>query len=210
MIGEVFGRLAVIEKAESKKYIGKKPISMSRWVCQCECGNQPTVFGRALRSGATKSCGCWRKDHPNYFLHGHTRRGKPSRTYHTWNSMKQRCSDPSIPNWHNYGGRGIKVCKRWLDFRNFLADMGEKPVGLTLERNDNERGYSPSNCRWATYKEQHRNSRQTHKITYKGKTLCVTDWAILLHIDRNVLFNRLRRGWTIDRLFAPRVFKRKL
>ena len=104
---------------------------------------------------------------PNY-KHGHrSKYGKTSPTYNSWRDMKTRCLNSNCPDYKNYGGRGIKVCERWMDFTNFLADMGEKPEGLTLDRINNDGNYEPGNCRWATWKEQRRNQRKfDHKTQY--------------------------------------------
>jgi len=100
------------------------------------------------------------ESNPNY-KHGHSlRNGKESPTYQSWRHMKYRCLNPNCSDYKNYGGRGIKVCERWMDFTNFLADMGEKPEGLTLDRINNDGNYEPGNCRWATWKEQRQNQRK--------------------------------------------------
>src|SRR6266849_4946256 len=100
----------------------------------------------------------------------------PTRTYMAWLSMRKRCMNPRNKYFHRYGGRGIKVCKRWDNYSLFLSDMGEVPSGLTLDRKNNDGNYEPGNCRWATKKEQSHNSSRAKKITFGGKTLCVREW----------------------------------
>jgi hypothetical protein len=134
------------------------------------------------------------------FKHGAASRSGLTPTYRIWRDMKSRCSNPNRKDYRYYGGRGIKVCERWLEFSNFLADMGERPEGLTLERKDNNLGYSKENCRWATRAEQNLNSRNNRNITYAGKTLCIRQWALNLGIREATIRNRLDRlGWSIDR-----------
>ena len=124
-----------------------------------------------------------------------------TRTYQSWINMKQRCYYPDHNRYHIYGARGITVCKRWLNsFENFLEDMGERPKGLTLERKDNEKGYSPENCKWATVKEQCNNRRNNTVIKYKGLSLTISQWADKLNIKLGTLQRRYQRGWGVNRL----------
>jgi hypothetical protein len=149
--GDRFGRLVVIERVPS----AYNP----RYLCQCDCGEVRVVFGGNLRYGISQSCGCLRQElltAPR--KHGMSERG--NRTYQSWMSMKNRCSNPQWHAYERYGGRGITVCARWLGpdgFVNFFADMGERPPEMTLDRIDVDGNYTPSNCRWATPLEQRHN-----------------------------------------------------
>jgi hypothetical protein len=128
-----------------------------RWVCKCDCGNESTVRTAALRNGNTGSCGCWKRE---VLPAATTKHGLSTHPlYATWKGMRNRCNNPRAPRYKDYGGRGIAVCKRWDKFQNFLADMGERPPGTTLDRKNNDRGYSKRNCRWATPAEQSSNKR---------------------------------------------------
>ena len=109
--------------------------------------------------------------------------------------MKRRCQNPKTRNYHNYGGRGIAVCERWQLFENFYEDMGDPPKGMTLERVDNDKGYSPENCVWADHETQMRNTRKTRNITINGETKCVAEWAEKLGVNPNTIYGRLYAGW---------------
>ena len=126
--------------------------------------------------------------------HGHSIRGKVSRTYYIWKTMKKRCINPKEKNFHLYGGRGIRVCDRWMDYASFLADMGEKPEGLSIDRIDNNGDYAPGNCRWATPKEQATNSRRTRIIEFNGEAMCIADWEKKLGLGDRTLWRRLAKG----------------
>src|SRR5687767_4666444 len=131
-------------------------------------------------------------------------------THQTWLDMKQRCYNPKCRNYKNYGARGILVCERWIDsFKNFLSDMGERPSGMTLERQNNDGNYEPGNCAWATRKEQRNNQRSCHNIEFRGVTKTIRAWAASLRIHETTLHSRLKRGWPIDQALSfPRVHHR--
>lgn len=149
---ERFGRLVVIERAENTKQ------GSARWECRCDCGNIVIVSSGSLRSGGhTQSCGCKTIEATKKRLTTHGMYNTPE--YNTWRSMVQRCNNPKVPKYKNYGGRGITVCDKWLKFTGFFEDMGFRPKGLTIERKNNDLGYYKSNCYWATIFEQNRNKR---------------------------------------------------
>lgn len=124
--------------------------------------------------------------------------------YVIWNHIKQRCNNPNNRGWKNYGGRGITVCDQWMILENFVTDMGERPKGMTIERINNDLGYSPENCRWATPAEQSRNTRRNKLLTFDNKTLCFADWARELGIHKHSLRYRLRRYPIEVALSAPK------
>lgn len=148
IIGKRFGRLIVIKFTHINKH------GQSVWECICDCGAEATVSRSQLISGKTISCGC------ATLKHGYARRGRIDPTYITWRNMRNRCRKPSNKDYPNYGGRGITVCARWLNsFENFILDMGPKPLGMTIDRIENDGNYEPGNCKWSTSVEQSHNRR---------------------------------------------------
>lgn len=156
LVGKVFGRLTVVEKAGN---LGIK----TAWLCRCECGTTKVVRTYHLIRNAVVSCGCYRVQVIGDRVRTHGMTGTPE--YRSWYHMLDRCNNPSDFDYPNYGGRGIKVCPEWHSFENFYADMGARPEGLTLERVDNERGYSPDNCVWADRYQQSGNARPVYNST---------------------------------------------
>jgi len=164
LTGQLFGKLLVIGPAPN---LG----SSTRWKVRCECGNETLVASLHLRSGRQTACGCQRTSHATAEIHRKlaTKHGnaagvnkRPSPTYQSWSAMWRRCTCPKSVNYHRYGGKGISVCMRWQDFEMFLADMGERPPGTSIDRYPNRNGnYEPGNCRWATAAQQARNRDDT-------------------------------------------------
>lgn len=145
-------------------------------------------------------------NHKPYERVGHALGGKRSPTLNTWTNMVGRCTNPNRPDYRYYGWRGVTVCDRWREsFAAFLADMGPKPDGLSLDRIDNSGGYGPENCRWATKHEQMQNTRHTRLIAFNGHTMGLNAWAAQIGITHSSLQGRLRRGWTLEKsLMTPR------
>lgn len=184
-VGKVYGRLRVM---------AVEPCSVrTRWLCVCACGNFKAVDGVKLRSGHTQSCGCIRSEKV-YRTHGHsaTKHSKSSPTYVSWVEMHKRCRNPEVVSYSNYGGKGIKVCDRWKVFENFLADMGERPEGKTLDRKQSHKDYEKDNCRWATRAEQSRNRSSVLDIEYQGEAKPLSVWCEILKIPYNKTYYLVR------------------
>ena len=188
-VGDKYGRLLVIENHHPKDEV----------VCICECGNKKIARATNVYYGGTRSCGCIFKE-GNNLKHG----GRRTRLYTIWKGMRERCNTPSCSTYKRYGAKGIKVCPEWDDFENFKEwslSNGYKD-GLTIDRIDGKGNYEPSNCRWATYKEQANNVKTNRLITYDGKTKTMTQWAETFGIKPATLWARLNRGWSIEQALS--------
>lgn len=183
--GRRFGRLTVLFRSGARS-------GQALWHCRCDCGADKHVVGYTLREGQTLSCGCLQKERTSKAKTTHGRR--KSRAYNIWACMLTRCNNESTPAFKDYGGRGIGVCESWKSFDAFYADMGEPPSGLTLDRIDNDLGYSPENCRWATCAQQSVNKRSNYFVEFEGRRLCATEWARELGIARRTIITRLKSG----------------
>lgn len=198
LTGRRFGRLTVIGRAPNK---GERTM----WICKCDCGNIKTIGRANLVKGTTQSCGCLHKEAVraiNKKKHGGT--GSP--TYIRWRSMKSRCYNPNDIGYANYGGRGIRVCERWLNsYEAFVADMGVVPSReYTLDRIDVNGDYCPENCKWATMKEQSNNKRNNRLLTHNNRTQTISQWCDELGFSRNLAQKRLLDGFTeFEDIFAP-------
>lgn len=193
MLGKKFGQLKVLSlshKDTKGRYFYK---------CFCDCGKQTIVRGSSLRSQNTKSCGCVKRGgrKPTHGMSNNP-------MYLRWKTMLSRCHNPKSTSYKDYGKRGVVVCKQWHTFENFLKDMGNPPYsGAELNRVDNNKGYSPENCCWATDKTQSRNRRNTRWIKYRGKTMSLAEWTDALGLSYKVIWLRMKRGKSFSQAIKP-------
>jgi hypothetical protein len=189
-VGQQFERWTVLELP---KKIGRK----QRCLCQCVCGTKKLVVKSDLLTFISRSCGCLRNAILSERSWKHGRR-HGNLTYLSWSHIRQRCGDPNHRSYPRYGGRGITICARWDDFNNFLADMGERPSkGHSIERRNNDGHYEPSNCFWATMKQQSGNKRNTHWVEWEGERVALSHLAQRFALPPPRLFSRLQRGWPL-------------
>lgn len=199
LTGQRFGKLTVIEYKGSNKGTG------SLWLCKCDCGNEKIITSRNLLNKTCKSCGCYSKDNPAHITHNlyHTR------LHNIWIGMKSRCYNKNNKRYKNYGGRGIKVCEEWQEFKSFYEwaiingynqtmDRGE----CTIDRIDINGDYSPDNCQFINIKKQQRNKTNTRYVNYKGKLYCLAELAEMLNLNYKYLWQKLKRNnWDTSILF---------
>jgi hypothetical protein len=190
---QTFGNWRVLD------YVGN-----TKWRCLClSCGEESVLFGGNLRGGLT--AGCKQCQIKRITTHGHTVNGQTP-TYRAWHGMKQRCENPNSEVFKDYGGRGIMICQRWDVFENFLEDMGPCPVGLEIDRIDNNGNYEPGNCRWTTKKQNQSNKRNNRFVLYGGRKMTFTEMARLTGRGSGSLFNLLKKyNWPeIDFVILPK------
>lgn len=200
MEGRRFSRLTVISLDHVHRTQG------AHWLCKCDCGTELVVSRGNLSTGNSRSCGCLKLERlvERSITHGGTVGNNRSSEYKIWGSMVQRCTNPNAPRFSDYGGRGIGVSDEWRKFDNFYRDMGPRPgKGYTVERINNDEGYSKSNCKWATRAEQSRNTRRNRMIETPMGTMLLCDAAEKSGIPMTVLWKRLKRGWKPKDLFKP-------
>lgn len=184
--GKRFGRLTVVSRAEGK-----------RWLSICDCGRTATPTAQNLTSGKSKSCGCLSREMASSLKRTHGASNTPA--HNTWSGMIQRCTNPNTKQYSDYGGRGITVCEEWRDFSAFLRDMGQPPNGYTIERKDNDKGYNKENCIWADRKTQQRNRRIMKKISHNGENRCLSEWAEIYGVERDLVMSRIfNLKWTFE------------
>jgi hypothetical protein len=176
--GQRFGRLVAIARVEGRQW---------RW--KCDCGNEIVQVAGIVKSGNSKSCGCFNLDSLRRRMTKHGMSKHP--LYSLWSGMRARCA-----NHPNYAGRGIKVCERWNDFSAFVADMGPRPQGTSLERKRVNEGYNPDNCIWATRRDQAENTRRNVFLELDGEKLTVSQWSRKLGISQKTLNRRRSNGWS--------------
>ncbi len=200
LTGERFGRLTVVCRDGS---IG----TLAAWHVRCDCGVTKRLSGSDLRRGRSRSCGCLASDlSRERATHGHATGGRVTAEYQAWTSMHQRCSDPSDASWARYGGRGIAVCERWIDFASFLADVGKRPSPEhSIDRKNNDGDYEPENVQWATNEEQANNRRTNRLVTHDGVTMTMARWARRVGMRPGTLKHRLELGWAPARALTTPV-----
>jgi hypothetical protein len=200
--GRRFGRLVAIEATRER--FGNYSVG---WLCKCDCGNEKVIGCGRLTLGRTRSCGCLRRD--IITTHGATRDRGQTTEYTIWRGIKQRCLSPNYATYSDYGARGITICERWLSFENFVADMGSRPHGHSVERVDNEKSYSPDNCIWKLSSLQAQNRRSNRTITFNGETLCIAEWSRRTGIPGYCIIARLKRHWSHEKALTTQIPARK-
>lgn len=202
LTGRKFGRLSVVKKS---RFYNRKG---TMWECICDCGVEIITITDRLTTGHTQSCGCLHNERKTNaaIRHGHTRKGHIHQDYHIWIGMKTRCLNKNSRLYKNYGGRGIKICERWLEsngigFINFIADMGPRPsLSYSLERVNNNGGYNPGNCKWATNSEQANNKRTNKRIIYGGESFTVAQFSRKVNLIPSNVARSLRLGYSPEEI----------
>lgn len=186
LTGQTHGKFTFIQ------FVGRNN-GISMWEARCECGSLKTVRGAHVKTGQIKSCGCDTKHKVNGM--------SQSKLYAVFNAMHNRCRNPKSKSYARYGGRGIKVCERWHNFQNFVADMGEPEPGQSIDRINNDGNYEPGNCRWADMETQQNNRCFNRRFTFDGKSLTISQWARELGITRQAMRSRISSGSSYEQKF---------
>lgn len=196
-IGKRYGRLVIfsIAKERYKTGGGRTPIVN----CKCDCGIVKECMLTHLIYGNIVSCGCFHQEITSALFKTHGFTTTHNKEYTTWRDMMDRCYNSKNPYYHYYGGRGIGVSKEWIKIENFIQDMAPRPNGFSLERIDNNSGYSKENCKWASQKEQCRNTRRNRYFTINNETLCLSEWAERYGIPYSTVKYRIYSGYTIQK-----------
>lgn len=194
LAGKTFGRWSVVAYAGDRK-----------WLARCECGTEAKVDGGSLRGGRSNGCEICQRSRGTRVTHGESK----TRLYNIWSKMKSRCERPTDAAFHRYGGRGIKICGSWSEsyesFRDWARNNGYSDE-LTIDRINNDGGYEPDNCRWATYSEQNRNYSRNRPIYYQGRYILIGDLAAEHNIPADIVKNRIRRyGWPVEKALTTPV-----
>ena len=193
LTGKTFGRWTVLHRGENK---GR----LVRWECLCTCGTSKLVYGCSLVNGKSTSCGCARTELHRQRLTKHGM--SQSKVHGVWNTMVQRCTNPNSKSYPHYGGRGITICPTWMDFSIFLQDMGLPQSGQSIDRIDNNLGYSKDNCRWVSVETQANNKRTTIYLTHNNETKPLRTWAKEIGIKPTTLWFRINKGWDTEKALS--------
>lgn len=203
--GQKFGRLTLIERVENNKF------NQVQWKCRCDCGKEVIVKAYSLTTGQTKSCGCLKKEQ-NYINIAKVKHNMTNtRLYNIWRDMKSRCLNPNNKRHKFYFDKGITVCDEWkndfMNFYNWAINNGYRD-NLTIDRINNNGNYEPKNCRWATITEQNNNQSNNIRIKYNESEYTLSELSKIYNIKRATLYDRIKRGWTIDEALNRKVAKR--
>jgi len=195
LTGMRFGRLVVVKQAEP--YTSPGGHRSARWLCKCDCGNEKIIRHSSLVNGDSTSCGCYQKENMARIFKTHGI-GNETRLYRIWQGSKNRCLNPKNRDYWKYGGRGITYYEPWVKdfiaFRDWAFANGYKD-SLTLDRNDNDKGYSPDNCRWVSYEIQENNRRNNSFIEIDGVKKTIAQWARYMNVSSNLICDRIKNGW---------------
>lgn len=205
LASQVFGNWKVLSRTE------KEPYDRIYWLCVCICGKQINVLAQNLVNGRSQSCGCQKTYKRRLHMKIQGLSVTQKREYIIWYNMMQRCYNSMHKSYHQYGGRGIFVCLQWHEFFNFFSDMGERPgQEFSIERIDNNGHYTKKNCKWATRKEQARNTRTNHFLIFNEQIKTIAEWSEITNLSANCILYRLNSGWPIEKVLSkkPRYFKK--